>query len=142
MKIAIYLIIVILFVVLLFWTWNNSRDFQEDTDKIKFLLIGVVLLSLITWIIFSLSKIGIHYPNENIMKELRKISLLLFIPINGFLSLPHIASIKSSMNQLTRDDEKIKRKIIILGIVFMVASIIEIMYLKDFQNGIIEMLNV
>lgn len=141
MKIAIYLIIVILFAVLIFWTWNNSRDFQENIDKIKFLFLGVILLSLITWIIFHLSKIGISYPNEDIMKELRKITLLLFIPINGFLSLPHIASIKSELNKLTRDDEKIKRKIIILGIVFILAIIIEIMYLKDFQNGIIEMLN-
>ena len=142
MKIAIYFIIVILFVVLLFWTWNNSREFQENTDKIKFILIGLMVLSLITWIIFNLSKIGIQYPNEDIMKELRKISVLLFIPINGFLSLPHMASIKSELHQVTRDDEKIKRKIIILGIVFILAIIIEILYLNDFQNGIIEMLNV
>ena len=142
MKIAIYFIIVILFVVLLFWTWNNSREFQENTDKIKFILIGLMVLSLITWIIFNLSKIGIQYPNEDIMKELRKISVLLFIPINGFLSLPHMASIKSELNQVTRDDEKIKRKIIILGIVLILAIIIEILYLNDFQNGIIEMLNV
>lgn len=142
MKIAIYFIIVVLFIVLLFWTWNNSREFQENTDKIKFILIGLMVLSLITWIIFNLSKIGIQYPNEDIMKELRKISVLLFIPINGFLSLPHMASIKSELHQVTRDDEKIKRKIIILGIVFILAIIIEILYLNDFQNGIIEMLNV
>lgn len=141
MKIAIYMIIILLFGVLLFWIWNNSKDFKQTQAKIKFIIIGIIILSIITLIIFNISKIGVIYPNKNIMKEIRKISLLLFIPINGFFTLPHIASIKSQIELGTNDNEKIRKKIIILGIIFIILTIIEIIYLKDFQNGIIQMLN-
>lgn len=133
--------IIILFVVLLFWTWNNSKDFQENKAKIKFILIGLILLSIVTFILFNLSKIGIDYPNEDIMKEIRKIALLLFIPINGFLTLPHIASIKTEIQLGAKEEEKIKRKIILIAIVWIIAIIIETIYLKDFQKGIIQIIN-
>lgn len=141
MNIAIYMIIIILFAVLLFWTWNNCKDFEDTTQKIKFIIIGLIILSIVTLILFNVSKIGVNYQNKDIMKAVRKISLLLFIPINGFLSLPHIASLKTEINFGTNDDEKTKRKIIILGIIFILAIIIEIIYLKEFQNGIIQMIN-
>ena len=141
MKIIMYLMIIILFVVLLFWTWNNSKDFQENKAKIKFILIGLILLSIVTFILFNLSKIGIDYPNEDIMKEIRKIALLLFIPINGFLTLPHIASIKTEIQLGAKEEEKIKRKIILIAIVWILAIIIETIYLKDFQKGIIQIIN-
>lgn len=140
MNILIYLIIIVLFGVLLFWTWNNTKDFGEDTKRIKFIVIGFIILSIITLILFNISKIGVNYESKDIMKEIRKISLLLFIPINGFLSLPHIASIKSEIN-LGSNDDKNKRKIIILGIIIIISTIVEITYLKDFQNGIIQIIN-
>ncbi len=133
--------IIVLFVVLLFWTWNNSKDFQENKAKIKFILIGLISLSMVTFILFNLSKIGIDYPNEDIMKEIRKIALLLFIPINGFLTLPHIASIKTEIQLGAKEEEKIKRKIILIAIVWILAIIIETIYLKDFQKGIIQIIN-
>ena len=68
-------------------------------------------------------------------------SLLLFMPINGFLSLPHIASIKTAISLGKENDEKIKKKIIILGIILVVGIVIETVYLKDFQNGIIQIVN-
>lgn len=141
MKIVIYLIIIVLFTVLLFWTWNNSKDFKETNSKIKFIIIGIIILSILTLLLFNISKIGINYPNKEIMKEIRNISLLLFVPINGFFTLPHLASISSEINLGTKDEEKIKRKIIILGVVFLIGTVIEIIYLKDFQNGIIQILN-
>ena len=96
---------------------------------------------MVTFILFNLSKIGIDYPNEDIMKEIRKIALLLFIPINGFLTLPHIASIKTEIQLGAKEEEKIKRKIILIAIVWILAIIIETIYLKDFQKGIIQIIN-
>lgn len=138
MSISIYLMIAVLYIVLIFWTWNNTKDFEETSQRIIYIIIGIIALSIITLITFSISKIGINYPNKDILKEVRKISLLLFIPINGFLSIPHIASIKTQIGN--EEDGKIKRKIIILGIIFIVGIIIETTYLKDFQNGIIQII--
>ena len=140
MNIIIYIITAVLFAVLLFWTWNNEKNFETSSEKIIFMIIGLIALGIITFIIFNISKSGIEYPNNEILNEVRKIALLIFIPINGYLSLPHIANLKYEIDEGI-DDEKTKRKIIILGIVIIVAIIIEIAYLKDFQNGIINMLN-
>ena len=136
--IAIYFIIIILFAVLILWTWNNTKDFIDNSKKIKFIGIGIVALFIITFIIFLFSKIGLTYPNKEILKQVRRISILLCAPINGYLSLPHIAKIKSDIETNAIDDEKGKKRIIILSIIIIIAIILEIFYLKDFQRGIIE----
>ena len=134
----IYCIIIILFAVLFLWTWNNTKDFEDNTKKTKFLGIGILALFIITFIIFLFSKIGLTYPNKEILKQIRRISILLCVPINGYLSLPHVAKIKSDIETNAIDDEKIKKRIIILSIIIIIAVIFEIFYLKDFQRGIIE----
>ena len=140
MSILIYLIITILFAVLIFWTWNNTKEFNETKDRIKYIVIGIFLVTIVTTIIFAISKIGINYPKVEIMKKVRNIAILLFTPINGFLSLPHIATIKNDI-KINAKEEKVKKKIIILGIIIIISLIVEINYLKDFQNGIIGILN-
>ena len=140
MSILIYLIITILFAVLIFWTWNNTKEFNETKDRIKYIVIGIFLVTIVTTIIFAISKIGINYPKAEIMKKVRNIAILLFTPINGFLSLPHIATIKNDI-KINEKEEKVKKKIIILGIIIIISLIVEINYLKDFQNGIIGILN-
>lgn len=141
MNILIYFIIVVLYAVLIFWTWNNTKDFEENPQRIIFITCGIIVLGIVTLLIFNLSKIGVEYPNKEILTGVRRIAVLLFIPINGFLSLPHIAKIKSDISLGTVEDEKNKKRIIILGIVMIATIIIEVFYLKDFQNGIIQILN-
>ncbi len=135
--IFIYLIIIVLFAVLILWTWNNVKDFENNTKKIKFIIIGIIILLISTFIIFTISKIGIKYPNDKVLKYVRRISIFLCVPINGYISLPHIAKIKSDINTNVIDDEKSKKRIIILVIIIMIITVFEIFYLKDFQKGII-----
>ena len=141
MNILIYFIIAVLFVVLIFWTWNNTKDFEETSRRVIFIVVGIILIAIVTLIYFTISKVGITYPKVEMVKQVRKMVVLLFTPINGFLSLPHIASLKMKIKLKTEDEEKLKKKILIFGIVFIVATIVEIIYMKDFQNGIIQMLN-
>ena len=135
MGLVIYIIICVLFTVLILWTWNNTKDFDKTSSKVSFIIIGIIILTVITLVIFNFSKVNVTYPNEEMIKEVRNIVLLVFVPVNGFISLPHIASIRC-----IEDDEKMKRRIIILGIVFIVVMILETIYLKDFQNGIMQIL--
>ena len=141
MNVIIYIVIAVLFGVLIAWTWNNSKSFQTNNKKITFILVGLAILFIITFIIFSISGIGISYPNNEIMKQVRKIAILIFMPVNGFLSLPHIANIKAEVEKGNYEQEKLKRRIIIFGIVWLILIIFEIIYLKDFQNGIIQISN-
>lgn len=141
MNILIYLIIVVLFIVLILWTWNNTKEFEQTSERIIFITIGTGIIAILTLIYFAISKIGITYPKAEMVKQVRKMAILIFTPINGFLSLPHIASLKMKIKMKTEENEKIKKKIIILGIIFIVATITEISYMKNFQKGIIQILN-
>ena len=141
MNILIYFIIAVLFAVLIFWTWNNTKDFEETSKRVFFIVVGIVIVAVITLIYFKISKISITYPKVEMVNQVRKMVVLLFTPINGYLSLPHIASLKIQIKLKTEENSKLKKKIMILGIVLVVATIIEISYMKDFQNGIIQMLN-
>ena len=140
MIIIIYIAIILLFTLLLFWTWNNVKDFENIVQKISFIVIGLIAITIITLIIFTISKTGVQYPNEEMVGQIRKMALLVFVPINGLISLPHIARIYINIQDGT-EEEKTKRKMIILGIVIIVAIIVETVYLKSFQNGIIQILN-
>ena len=140
MIIIIYIAIILLFTVLLLWTWNNVKEFENIGQKIGYVAIGLIALAVITLILFNVSKVGVQYPNEEIIGQIRKMALFVFIPINGLLSLPHIARIYTNLQDGT-DEKQVKRKIIILGIVIIIAIIVEISYLKSFQNGIIQILN-
>lgn len=141
MSILIYLIIAVLFVVLIFWNWNNTKEFEETSERIAFIVVGIAIIAIITLVYFAISKIDITYPKSEMVGQVRKMVVLLFTPINGFLSLPHIASLKMKIKLKTEDDAKLKKKIIILGIIFIIATVVEINYMKDFQNGIIQILN-
>lgn len=135
--IAIYFIILILFAVLILWIWNNVKDFEDNSKRIIFSTVGIIFLFIITFIIFNISKIGITYPSKEVLKQVRRVAILLCVPINGYLSLPHIAKIISDIKNNSVDDEKSKRRIIILVIIIILAIVFEIFYLKDFQKGII-----
>ena len=135
--IFIYFIIIVLFTVLVMWIWNNVKYFKNNTKKIKFIIIGLIILFICTTIIFAISKIGIKYPNSEVLKYVRRISIFLCVPINGYISLPHIAKIKSDIYTNTVDEEKCKKRIIILVAIIIIVTIFEIFYLRDFQNGII-----
>ena len=134
MQFTIYFIIAVLYMVLIAWTWNNVKDFTDNMQKIKYLVIGTIALFIVTYIIFNISKIGINYPNKDIAKIVRRISMFLFVPINGYISLPHIAKIKTDIKDENLDDEKIKKRIIALGIIIVISIIIEMFFLKDFQK--------
>ena len=70
--------------------------------------------------------------------EVRRIILLVFIPINGFITLTQASSIfvqaKSGMVSKEDMQKKIKRLIII----FIMLIIVEIIYFKNIQNGMIK----
>ena len=137
---VIYLVIIILFIVLISWTWNNVKTYETTQQKVFYIIIGLIILAIETLVIFNISKKSVSYPNLEIMRQVRKIALLIFIPINGFLSMPHFASIFKELGEGT-DDEKTKKKLVILGIIIIISIIVEISYLKNFQNGIIKIIN-
>ena len=108
----IALIIATLFLVLLGWMWNNLGDI-EKTTKCICIVGGLILTYILTFIIYSISKIGISYESKEVMKLIQNILMPLFTIINGYVILPYI--------------------VVIVGIV-------EVSYLNNIQQGILVML--
>ena len=81
-------IIIILLLVLLGWTWHNLGTIENKT-KIICTVSGLVIVYIITFIIFSISKVGINYENKEILKLVQTIFVILLIL---YKILPHSSS--------------------------------------------------
>ena len=137
----VYFIAIGIMIVLFFWTKDSIKTIENTNLVIKMVSIVIIGVIIATLIIFAISKIGINYQNKQIYKEVKKVALMLFIPINALISLPQIAKIVGDIEAKQTENEKIKNRIIIIAVLIIIAIIFEIGYLKDFQNGIIELLN-
>lgn len=137
----IYGIIIILFFVYIFWTWNNTKYFDSFFTRVSYICIGSLFITLVTYIVFIISKVGIVYPNKEMIGELRNIILLTFVPINGFLTLPQIANTIKLIKDDEITSEKFKRKMIVFIICILIVIIFESYYFKNIQNGIIQKIN-
>ncbi len=138
---AIYFIVFLLFVVYLVWTWNSTKEFEDLKIRIAYILVGTLFIAMVTLILFTISKIGVNYPKKEMVGQVQKIVLLVFTPINGFIVLTQFSSvfqqIRSGMVSKDQMEKKIKR----LLIIFAILIIIECIYFKNVQYGIIKIIN-
>lgn len=141
MSTAIYLIIFILFLVDIFWVWSSTKSFETNFTRISYIFIGTLFITLLTYIIFLFSKSEINYPNVAMIGKVRNIILLTFVPINSFVVLPQLAKIVDKIKNDEISGEKIKTTILIFIVVAIFAIILETVYFKSIQNGIINIIN-
>lgn len=139
MSITIYIIIFMLFLIYLVWTWNSTSGFKKIYTRTLYVICGTVFMVIFTLILFNFSKIGINYPSEEVIEYVQKIILLVFVPINGFLILPRISNIINLKFEKGESDEQINKKIMYLGIIILVIIIFECIYFKSMQFDIINL---
>ena len=130
-------IIVAVYLLMIAWTWQ-SLESLEKTKKVAFIVIGIIISYIVTLIIFNISQQGVNYQNEITKHEIKKILVLLFTALNGVIFIPYIAKLFTRVKENEIEDYKLKKKIIILVIIFIICMFFENMYLKDIQNGIIK----
>ena len=137
----IYFIIFLLFVVYIVWTWNSTKEFEDQKIRIAYLIVGTLFIAMVTLIIFLVSKIGVNYPKKEMVGQVQKIVLLVFTPINGFVVLTQFSSVFQQIRSGMVSKEKMDKKIKTLLIVFTILIIIECIYFKNVQYGIIKIIN-
>lgn len=130
----IYLMIIILFIVLILWTCNNTKNFENNSSRILYVILGLITNFIIVFIIFNISKSKIDYVNVEIMKEIRKFILLIFTPLNGLLTMPLGANAIVGI----KDGENKNKLLLILSIVFVASIIFECFYFESVQKGILQ----
>ena len=136
---VIIIIILILLLVLLSWSWHSLGNIEKKT-KVAIIAGGLVIVYIITFLIFSISKIGINYQNKDEMKLIQTVFVMLFTIVNGYIILPYVFKKLDQINNEEIEKEKIIRSLIILVIVFIIIAIFEVSYLGNMQNGILEIM--
>ena len=136
----IYFIITVLFIIYIVCVWNSTKEFETLIMRISFLIVGTIFITILTLILFWISKIGISYPKREMIGEVRKIILLSFIPINGFITLTQASTIFSQAKSGMVSKEDMEKKIKRLVIIFIALIIFEAFYFKNIQNGMIRII--
>ena len=134
---VINFIIFVLFVIYIVFVWYSTKEFENTTIRVSYILIGTLFITILTLILFWISKIGVEYPKREMIGEVRRIVLLVFIPINGFITLTQAASIFAQAKSGMVSKEDMEKKIKKVIIAFVVLIIVEVIYLKNIQNGMI-----
>ena len=135
--ILIGIVTIILYFVLIAWTWHNLGTF-EKSKKLIYLVLGILLIYGFTFIIFQVSKNGIVYENIQIHNSVQTLLIVVFSGINGIIIMPQIAKILEEMKENNQEKILVKRKIILLLIILFLCFIFESGYMKTTQEGILQ----
>lgn len=134
------LILIILLMVLLGWTWHSLGNIENIT-KIACIIVGIIVVFIITFAIYNISKIGINYENKETMKIIQNVFVSLFTIINGYIILPYAFRKLDQINNDEIEKKQLKKSIIILVIIILAVGIFESSYLGSIQQGILSMIN-
>lgn len=140
MNALISIISIILFIVLGIIIYNglNGMDLKK---KIIIFIFEIIVCLIFTMILFNISSLGIEYPNSQSRGIARRILVTIFTPMNGILLLPNITRLINESQNGEIDKEECTRKLKKTLIIFILLVIIEFVYLKNTQIGILSNYN-
>lgn len=133
-------IMIAMFLILISWTWHNLGDI-EKIKKIITMIVLFVLIYIVTLIVFNISKSDILYNSKEAMENVKTILVLLFTMVNGLIIMPFIAKILNKISYNDIDYKDAKKSFLVIFILFIIVIIFECGYLKDIQNGILNVYN-
>ncbi len=131
----IFIISLIIYIIATIMIYHNVYNF-EKTNKIKFIVLGIIVTFIITVIICSISSNGIH-SNDNYLATAKNIAILLFSPINLIIALPYIGNVLNKYKEKRINESSLKKRFLILFVIFVIVIIFEIGYIKNFEIGLI-----
>jgi hypothetical protein len=134
--VVVSIISIVIYIIAIIIVYTNIYEFKKD-GKLKFIIIGIIVVFLMTWFIVLIGSNGIQAENDNFIKVAKKTSVLLFAPINTILTLPYLGNLLNKYKQKRLTDEKLKKKLIIFAIIFFIIVIIEKNYIKNFEIGLL-----
>lgn len=133
-------IIIAIYVLLIAWVWNNLGRIDKS-KKVLVILIGVLIVYLITLVIFNISKSGINYEQKIMEKDIRRILVTMFTGLNSLIILPFVSKILERIFENEIEQNEVFKKLIIIVVIFVTCMFLECGYMKDIQQGILDMAN-
>ena len=136
----IIIVVIALFLVLVGFTIYRAEAY-DGMERIVICVAGILISWLITSILFNLSSNGIEYANAEVEQEVSKILVLVFTPINGIIYMPYIAKLMSKYKFDEITSNELTKKILFLIVITIILFIVQVMYLKNIQLGILNVAN-
>lgn len=133
---VIITLIIAIFLILVSWTWHNLGSIDK-TKKVITIVVSLIVMLIITFVVFNISKSNVDYKTEEEIAPVRNVLVILFTFINGLIIMPSFAKTIGKMNDKEITKEQASKRFIIALVVFIVILFIECGYLKDIQNGIL-----
>ena len=127
---------IIIYLIVLAWTWHNLSGIEHG-KKIIYTIVGLIVMYIITMITFNISKTGITYENPEMEKDIGNMLILIFAGLNSLIVLPYISKLLSRINDEDIEKNQVSKRIMVIIVVLVLCLIMESGYLKDIQNGII-----
>lgn len=140
MIILIATITIILYILLISSTMHSLKLVESTKVKIGFIVTGFILMLVSIWVTFYISISGLNYENAQIVGRVRNLLVAVFVPVNGLIVMPYLAKMLSKIGSNELTQEKFKKRLIILAIIYFAILIFECSYFKNTQIGILEMI--
>ncbi len=131
------MIILALYVVAIISAYQNMFSFDK-TSKIVYLIIGFLIISVVTVI---LSKVNLQTDNKELIKMIQRSTQIIFVPLNALITLPVIANIMSKYKAKAITEEKLRKRILIITVIYIIFFIFEKNYITNFQTGVLSNIN-
>lgn len=130
------IISIVIFAIAILMISTNIYEFEKE-KKIQFIIIGIIVMLVLTWIIVSISSIGIQVENKEYIRISKLSSVLIFAPINSIFALPYLGNIINKLKQERLTNGQVNTRALILLIILIIIGIIEVSYIKSFQIGML-----
>ena len=131
---------VFIFIISIVWIWHNLGNIEKPR-KILFIFIGLLIMYLITVLLYHLSSSDITYPSEEVQKTVSNTLILVFTGLNSLILLPFTANVFDKILEEEIEKNQAQKRFIVILIIFLVCIFVETGYLKDTQEGIINIYN-
>lgn len=131
------MIILALYVVAIISAYQNMFAFDK-TSKIVYLIIGFLIISVVTVI---LSKVNLQTDNKELIKMIQRSTQIIFVPLNALITLPVIANIMSKYKTKAIAKEKLRKRILIITVIYIIFFMFEKNYITNFQTGVLSNIN-
>ena len=131
---------IFIFIISIVWIWHNLGNIDKPR-KILFIFIGLLIMYLITVLLYHLSSSDITYPSEEVQKTVSNTLILVFTGLNSLILLPFTANVFDKILEEEIEKNQAQKRFIVILIIFLVCIFVETGYLKDTQEGIINIYN-
>ena len=130
----IYICILLLNIVAILLTYHFLGKDMDKKSKGIFIVVAIAVMYALVTSIYWIATKDIDLGNAK--ETCKNLVTFAFVPVNIIIIMPFLASSYRKFQNKSLKFEPFRNRCILLGIILIIALIIEFFYFKDIQNGI------